>query len=41
MFGNARSEFAAAPLALHDGVLYGASNLGVAFAIEAATGDLR
>ncbi|MFN9945485.1 MAG: PQQ-binding-like beta-propeller repeat protein [Planctomycetota bacterium] len=41
MFGNARSEFAASPLALHDGVLYGASNLGVAFAIEAATGDLR
>jgi outer membrane protein assembly factor BamB len=41
MFGNARSEFAASPLALHDGVLYGASNLGVAFAIDAATGDLR
>ncbi|MFN9332056.1 MAG: PQQ-binding-like beta-propeller repeat protein, partial [Planctomycetota bacterium] len=41
MYGNARSEFAASPLALHDGVLYGASNLGVAFALEAATGDLR
>ena len=41
MFGNARSEFAASPLALHEGVLYGASNLGVAYAIDAATGNLR
>lgn len=41
MFGNARAEFAASPLALRDGVLYGASNLGVAFAVEAATGRLR
>lgn len=41
MFGNARSEFAASPLCLHDGILYGSSNLGVAFALEAATGRLR
>lgn len=41
MFGNARSEFAASPLCLCDGVLYGASNLGVAFAIDAATGQSR
>lgn len=41
MFGNARAEFAASPLALRDGVLYGASNLGVAYAVEAATGRLR
>lgn len=41
MFGNARAEFAASPLCLHDGVLYGASNLGVAFAVDAATGQLR
>jgi outer membrane protein assembly factor BamB len=41
MFGNARSEFAASPLCQKDGVLYGASNLGIAFAIEAATGRLR
>jgi hypothetical protein len=41
MFGNARNEFASSPLALHEGVLYGASNLGVAFAIDATTGHLR
>lgn len=41
MFGNANSEFAASPLCLRDGVLYGASNLGVAFALDAATGRLR
>ena len=41
MFGNARMEFAASPLSLHDGVLYGAANLGVSYAIEAGTGRIR
>jgi outer membrane protein assembly factor BamB len=41
MFGNARAEFAASPLCLRDGVLYGASNLGVAFALDASNGRLR
>lgn len=41
MFGNANMEFAASPLALADGVLFGASNLGVCYAIDARTGALR
>lgn len=41
MFGNARTEFAASPLALYGGVLYGASNLGVCYALEAASGRIR
>lgn len=41
MFGNARTEFTASPLALADGVLFGSSNLGVAYALEAATGRIR
>ena len=41
MFGNARMEFAASPLCLNDGVIYGASNLGVAFAIDASAGETR
>lgn len=41
MFGNARTEFTASPLALAGGVLFGSSNLGVAYALEAATGRLR
>lgn len=41
MFGNALSEFAASPLAAADGVLYGSSNLGVAYAIELGSGRLR
>ncbi|MBL8725679.1 MAG: PQQ-binding-like beta-propeller repeat protein [Planctomycetes bacterium] len=41
MFGNARSEFAASPLAAHGGVLYGAANLGVVFALEQASGHVR
>jgi len=41
MFGNARAEFAASPIALHGGVVYGSSNLGVAYALEAATGRIR
>jgi outer membrane protein assembly factor BamB len=41
MFGNALSEFAASPLAAADGLLFGTSNLGVAYAIELASGRLR
>lgn len=41
MFGNARAEFASSPLCLSDGVLYGVSNLGVAYAVEVDTGRLR
>lgn len=41
MFGNARMEFAASPLSVSDGVIYGSSNLGVAFAIESRTGNVR
>lgn len=41
MFGNARSEFAASPLAVHEGVIYGSSNLGVVYALEMATGRVR
>lgn len=41
MFGNARMEFASSPLALKGGVLYGATNLGVAFAVDALSGRLR
>lgn len=41
MFGNARTEYAASPLALHRGVLYGATNLGVSYAIDAGSGRVR
>ena len=41
MFGNARMEYASSPLALHRGVLYGATNLGVAFAVDALSGRAR
>ncbi len=41
MFGNARHEFAAAPLALHEGVVYGTTNLGVCFAANAEDGSIR
>jgi outer membrane protein assembly factor BamB len=41
MFGNARMEYASSPLALHHGVLYGATNLGVAFAVDALSGRVR
>ena len=41
MFGNARREYAASPLCAKEGVLYGSSNLGVAYAIEMATGRIR
>lgn len=41
MFGNANTEFAAAPLAVLDGVVYGCTNLGVCFAADAADGEIR
>ena len=41
MFGNARMEFASSPLALQGGVIYGATNLGVAYAVDALSGRLR
>lgn len=41
MFGNARTEFASSPLSLQRGVLYGATNLGVAFAVDAISGRTR
>ncbi|MEY4673792.1 MAG: hypothetical protein RL148_1576 [Planctomycetota bacterium] len=41
MFGNARQEFAAGPLQVRDGVVYGTTNLGICYAVEAATGRIR
>ena len=41
MFGNAQQEFAAAPLALEDGVIYATTNLGVCYAADADTGRIR
>lgn len=41
MFGNARQEFAASPLCEKDGLVFGASNLGVCYAIERDSGRLR
>ena len=41
MFGNARTEFASSPLSIERGVIYGATNLGVAFAVDALTGRAR
>lgn len=41
MFGNARMEFASSPLALQGGVIYGATNIGVAYAVDALSGRLR
>lgn len=41
MFGNARMEFASSPIALQGGVIYGATNLGVAYAVDALSGRLR
>lgn len=41
MFGNARMEFASSPLALQNGVIYGATNLGVAYAVDALSGRMR
>ncbi|MEY4830650.1 MAG: hypothetical protein RLZZ562_2446 [Planctomycetota bacterium] len=41
MFGNASQEFAASPLCERDGLLFGASNLGVCYALERDTGRIR
>lgn len=41
MFGNARMEYASSPLALQGGVIYGATNIGVAYAVDALSGRLR
>ncbi|HEU4417894.1 MAG TPA: PQQ-binding-like beta-propeller repeat protein, partial [Planctomycetota bacterium] len=41
MFGNARMEFAASPLAITGGVVYGATNLGVTYALDAPSGRVR
>ncbi|MBK8978236.1 MAG: PQQ-like beta-propeller repeat protein [Planctomycetes bacterium] len=41
MFGNAQQEFAAGPLAVRDGVVYGTTNLGVCFAADLEDGGLR
>lgn len=41
MFGNARQEFAASPLCASNGLVFGASNLGVCYAVEAGSGRLR
>lgn len=41
MFGNARQEFAASPLCASQGLLLGASNLGVCYAVESASGRMR
>jgi outer membrane protein assembly factor BamB len=41
MFGNASWEHPGAPLACSDGTLFGTTNLGVAFSIEAQDGAIR
>jgi outer membrane protein assembly factor BamB len=41
MFGNAKIEYAATPVALYEGVLYGTTNLGLCYAADAATGRVR
>ncbi|MEE9126381.1 MAG: PQQ-binding-like beta-propeller repeat protein, partial [Planctomycetota bacterium] len=41
MFGNVRHEFAAGPLCISDGVVYGCTNLGVCYAADARTGRVR
>lgn len=41
MFGNARQEFAAGPIAIQGGVVYGTTNLGVCYAVDARDGELR
>lgn len=41
MFGNVRHEFAASPLAIHDGIVFGCTNLGVCYAADARTGRIR
>ena len=41
MFGNMTTEFVASPLTLKEGVIYGSTNLGVAFALEAERGEVK
>ncbi|HHI78663.1 MAG TPA: hypothetical protein ENK02_01640, partial [Planctomycetes bacterium] len=41
MFGNASWEHPGAPLACSDGVIFGTTNLGVAFSIDAEDGAIR
>ncbi|HZN41492.1 MAG TPA: PQQ-binding-like beta-propeller repeat protein [Planctomycetota bacterium] len=41
MFGNARMEFAASPISITGGVIYGATNLGVTYALDAPSGRVR
>ncbi len=41
MFGNARQEFAAGPIAVHGGVVFGTTNLGICYSVDLADGDLR
>ena len=41
MFGNARIEYAATPVAMHEGTLYGTTNLGLNYAADAATGRVK
>lgn len=41
MFGNSRQEFAAGPIAMHAGVVYGTTNLGVVYAVNAEDGSIR
>ena len=41
MFGNMTTEFVASPLTLREGVLYGSTDLGVAFALEAGRGEVK
>ncbi len=41
MFGNMTTEFVASPLAYREGVLYGSTDLGVAFALEAERGEVK
>lgn len=41
MFGNAKLEYAATPVAIHEGTLYGTTNLGLNFAADAITGRVK
>lgn len=41
MFGNAQQEYAASPLAYASGTIYGATNLGVCYALRADDGSIR
>ena len=41
MFGNAKLEYAATPMAVHEGTLYGTTNLGLNFSADAITGRVK